>query len=95
MSITRSDMQAYRLEYLKDVSLRDSWENDAEVIKIAVLMSNNNGFTVYKSLPMKYEESRFNLIIEYLTNLFVDSSVTFMVEEETGKKTIVVDWSLS
>jgi len=91
--VSRADMLALRSEYLSDSTARDSWENDAEAIKISVLIANNNGFTIYKSLPTIYEESRFNLIIGYLTNLFSDSSVTSVVEEETGKKSIVIDWT--
>jgi hypothetical protein len=93
MSITRANMQVLRAEYLKDATNRGSWENEAEAIKIAVLMANNNGFTVYKSLPTVYEELRFNLIFSYLTNVFVDSPVSVITEEETGKRSVIVDWS--
>lgn len=93
MSITRANMQALRAEYFKDATDRGSWENEAEAIKIAVLMANNNGFTVYKSLPTIYEELTYNLIFSYLTNIFVDSSVSVITEEETGKRSVIVDWS--
>ena len=93
MSITRADMLVLRRECLKDAAARDSWENDAEAIKIAVLIANNNGFTTYKSLSTNYEELRFNLIFSYLTRFFVDSSINFELEEETGKRSIVIDWS--
>ena len=92
MSITRANMLESREEYLRDANNRGSWENEAETIKIAVLMANNNGFTKYQSLATNYEELRFNLIFSYLTRLFVDSSVTSMIEEETGKMSIIVDW---
>ena len=93
MIVSRADMLVLRSEYLSDSTARDSMENDAEAIKISVLIANNNGFTIYKSLPTIYEESRFNFIIGYLTNLFADSSVTAIVEEDTGKKSILIDWS--
>ena len=93
MSITRADMLVLREECLKNAAARDSWENDAEAIKIAVLIANNNGFTTYKSLSTNYEELRFNLIFSYLTCFFVDSSINFELEEETGKRSIVIDWS--
>jgi len=94
MSITRADLIAFRTEYVNDVANRGSCENDVIAIKISVLIANNSGFTVYKSLPTIYEESRLNTIINSLTNLFEDSSVTYYTEEETGKTTIVVDWDV-
>ena len=94
MSIKREEMMLFREEYLRDSASRGSWENDAEAIKIAVLMANNNGFTTYQTFPTNYEEHIFNLIIDYLTKLFGDSSVTFVLEEETGKRNIVIDWTL-
>jgi hypothetical protein len=89
-------MLSFREEYLADLNSRSSWESEAEAIKIAVLMANNNGFTVYKSFFTNYEEHTFQLILGYLNNIFSDSSVTSVtshLEEETGRRSIVVDWS--
>ena len=93
MSITRANMLTFREECLRELNSRNSVENEAGAIKIAILMANNNGFTKYQSLPTNYDEHIFQLIVSYLANIFVDSSVTFLLEEETGKRTVVVDWS--
>ena len=93
MPITRADLQGLRLQYLNDASNRGSLENDVELIKISALIANNAGFTVYKSFPTDYEESVLHSMVHQLSSFFEDSSVTSIVEGETGKATITVDWT--
>jgi len=93
MPITRADLQGLRLQYLNDATNRGSLENDVELIKISALIANNAGFTVYKSFPTDYEESVLHSMVHQLSSFFEDSSVTSIVEGETGKATITIDWN--